>query len=127
MRFDFGDLRLDKRANHMMKTMCAPKESITETFYSWKETMAAYRFFDNEKVTPEKILKPHIQETYERIKKHERILLIQDTTAVVYKKHVEGMGLIATEDQHGFLLHALLALTPERVNLGRVHVKHWNS
>jgi hypothetical protein len=46
----------------------------------WVE--AAYRFFDNDKVSPEKILQPHIEATRERISQSEVVLLVQDTTVI---------------------------------------------
>ena len=44
------------------------------------EMEAAYRFFDNDKVLPEKILQPHIEATRERISQAPVVLLVQDTT-----------------------------------------------
>lgn len=41
---------------------------------------AAYRFFDNNKISPERILQPHIDATWERISQAEVALLVQDTT-----------------------------------------------
>jgi len=44
------------------------------------ETMAAYRFFDNDKTTFEKILQPHCHATEQRIASQEVVLCVQDTT-----------------------------------------------
>ncbi len=39
------------------------------------ETKAAYRFFDNDQVTPEKIQKTHFQATLARMSEHPVILI----------------------------------------------------
>jgi len=41
---------------------------------------AAYRFFDNPKVTPDKILAAHRGRTVQRMKGYEQVLAIQDTS-----------------------------------------------
>ena len=37
---------------------------------------AAYRLFDNQKVTAEKILVPHFQRTVERMGEHQRVFAV---------------------------------------------------
>ena len=53
--------------------------SINAACGGWAETTAAYRFFDNEKVTPEKLLAPHVAATIERMQGQPVVLLVQDT------------------------------------------------
>lgn len=55
-----GDARLDARLRSQMeKMMKAPSASVQSACSGWTETMAAYRLFNNPKVTLEKIFKPH--------------------------------------------------------------------
>jgi len=45
-------------------------------------TKGAYRFWDNEKVTPEKIRAPHRDKAVERAKEYGIVLAVQDTMEV---------------------------------------------
>ncbi len=77
---DLGDKRLNERSKIIVETLAAdPQASINAACDGWAETQAAYRFFDNSKVTPEKILDPHIQATKLRIKNQPVVLVLQDT------------------------------------------------
>ena len=58
------------------------RNKYTAASKSLKETVGAYRFFDNEKVKLEKILEPHVDAALERIKSHKVVLLIQDTESI---------------------------------------------
>ena len=54
---DFGDARLAKRVMEMASVLGNnPNLSITTAFKTKAEFEACYRFFDNEKVSPEKHL-----------------------------------------------------------------------
>ena len=57
---DLGDKRLNNRCNQLVdQFMKSPTASIPQACGSWKDTKAAYRFFTNESVSPDKILKAH--------------------------------------------------------------------
>ena len=65
----FGDARLDYRLPRLLGQLAAqPTASIPQACDTWADTKAAYRFFDNEKVTPEKIRQAHQESCLERIK-----------------------------------------------------------
>ena len=51
---DLGDIRLNKRSKRVIEALAANAEaSINASCEGWNETIAAYRFFDNDAVTPE--------------------------------------------------------------------------
>ena len=78
---DLGDHRLDVRLATLLDQLGQhPQLSIPAACGGWAETMAAYRFFDNEKTTFETILAPHRDAVIERMKASPVILLAQDTT-----------------------------------------------
>ena len=55
-----GEKRLDRRLMMLLSAFGErPQASIPAACGGWNETSAAYRFFDNEKVTPEEILASH--------------------------------------------------------------------
>ena len=64
----FGDQRLTKRLGKIVAELGAkPTMSVPAATNGRAEMEAAYRFFDNPKVSPEKILQPHIEATRQRI------------------------------------------------------------
>ena len=56
---DLGDERLNRRLELVLRRLAdQPEKSIPGALRGWSETQAAYRFFDDEKVTAEKVLSP---------------------------------------------------------------------
>jgi hypothetical protein len=97
----FGDARLDERMDKVLGGLAEdPGASIPQALGGWAETQAAYRFFDNDKVTFEKVLEPHSNATLERIRTQPVVLLPQDTTDCirVVNKGAMGMGTFRIPD-----------------------------
>ena len=125
---DLGDARLDKRACTLIETLGQrPDKSIPAACSGWKETKAAYRLLDSEKVTAQKLLEPHYHCTRERMMQHDTVLCLQDTTELDYtgKDDIEGLGTLNYEDRKGLYLHPTLAVTPERLPLGLLDSWSW--
>ena len=125
---DFGDLRLSKRLIHLAKKLGdKPTASIPQSCGSWDATKAAYRFFDNDKVTEEKIQEPHYRATKARMQSCPVILAVQDTTQLNFTQHpaTEGLGCLNTQDQQGFFYHPTLLVTPDKVPLGIIDHQVW--
>ncbi len=118
---DFGDQRLNARAARLLEDLGSkPSLSIPAACGGWGETQAAYRFFDNSKVTWEKVLEPHGEATRERLREHPVVLAIQDTTELDFggKKDIAGLGPLSYATQRGMYVHPTLLVTPERISLG---------
>jgi hypothetical protein len=117
---DLGDERLNKRAGVVLESLGrAPECSINAACDGWDETHAAYRFFDNDKVTPQKILQPHVAATHARIAREDVVLLVQDTTELDYSAHPPaGAGPLTSQERLGFLDHSHVAFTPQGLCLG---------
>ncbi len=61
---EFKDQRTTARmAKILLRFYESPDKSIKATGRDWDESKAAYRFFGNEDVTPEKMLRPHADAT----------------------------------------------------------------
>ena len=89
---------------------------------------AAYRFFDNDKVSPENILQPHIEATRERVSQTETVLLVQDTTDLDLtrpQQQVRGAGPMEYETRRGFFFHPLIAFNDQGLPLGIAWQKSW--
>jgi hypothetical protein len=125
---EFGDKRLSKRFTKLLSGLSQKSEgSIPTALDTWSEVCGAYRFFSNKKVTAEKIFLPHKRATLKRIKKEKVVLLPQDTSELNYssKGDIKGLGPLNTESHRGFLLHPVLAITPERLCLGALSNEMW--
>lgn len=125
---NFGDKRLKKRFGSLLnKLVACPDKSIPGSCKTWKETLAAYRFFNHKNITSFSILKSHQEATVERIKNEKIVLIPQDTTEIDFtgRKPLEGMGYLGHEKSHGFYLHPSLAITPNRLCLGIIDLETW--
>ena len=119
---DLGDIRLNKRSKQVIEALAAnPEASINASCEGWNETIAAYRFFDNDAVTPEQILQPHLEATQRRMREHPVVLLVQDTTELDYTQHPPlDARCLNTEQRFGLYEHVHLAVTPDKLCLGVV-------
>jgi hypothetical protein len=104
-----------------------PVSSIPRACQGWAETVAAYRFLDNPSVGFAEILSGHKEATLERIQAQEVALLVQDTSFLKYGtlQPKAGMGTVKERPCNEYLLHATVAFTPERVNMGVLGAKLW--
>jgi hypothetical protein len=120
---DLGDERLDARLEVLLSALGQrPNLSIPAACGGRAEMQAAYRFFDNDKVTFDKVLQPHFERTLERASKQEIVLLVQDSTEIDLtrpEQEVVGAGEL-DGSRRGFLLHEMQAFTPDGTPLGTV-------
>lgn len=125
---NFGDGRLVERMKKLLLALGEkPSFSIPEACSGWAETLSAYRFFANKKVTFEEILKSHYESTLERIRGQRVVLLPQDTTELIHvvNKGAKGVGTLKNTEKTERFLHPVLAITPDRVPLGVVSAQLW--
>ncbi len=124
----FGDARLTQRLISLVGSLVEhPNASIPEALGEWSSVKAAYRFFDNRKVTAKAIYDAHQEATLERIKGRPVILAIQDTTSFNYTLHrkTAGVGPIGQAGLSGFFLHSCLAVSEKGVPLGILAHHEW--
>lgn len=125
---DLGDKRLNDRAIKLLSDFGDnPVGSIPSACGGWKETKAAYRFFDNPKVTEDKVFSPHKEATLKRMESENVVLLVQDTTELDFsgQKCNQGTGFLNSEVRLGIYLHPTIAFTPKRLCLGVINAYHW--
>ena len=129
MGADFDDKRLDRRLTRIVADLAhQPTASIPAACGGHAEMTAAYRFFDNPKVTPQRILLPHIQQTTRRIAEQPLVLLVQDTTEADLTRPnstVAGAGPLDGSRRRGLFLHLMVAFTPDATPLGTVAAEFW--
>ena len=119
---DLGDKRLNRRSALVIEALAAnPEASVNAACDGWSDTLAAYRFFNNDSVTPEQILQPHREATQRRMCEHPVVLIVQDTTELDYTKHpTDDAQCLNTESRFGLYEHVHLAVTPDKLCLGVV-------
>ena len=137
-----GDGRLDRRLRQLVERMDAGfGESIPLACQDWAGTKAAYRFFSNERVSEEDILRGHFDATRHRFAASDGpILVLHDTTEFSWRrKRPEAVGFTTTVNSGrdkagrdrlhtvcGLLMHSSLAVTTDGLPLGMAAVRFWN-
>lgn len=130
---EFEDLSFnDKRIKRRFIGLCEnfikkPGSIIRQAMPDSSTIKAAYRFFDNVKVSKDQVLECHEAQTIKRVQDthNEKILVIQDTTYCTYtsKPSTKGIGVLG-KNQHGdilgFCIHHALCVTSNNIPLGLV-------
>jgi len=91
---ELGDRRLNRRLGCLAERLA---ERPGESFLKALDDAAlegAYRFFGNEKVTPEGILGPHFRQTACRAAELKQVLVIHDTTEFEFSGQSKRRGLV---------------------------------
>ena len=116
---DLGDKRLHKRSERILEAFAAdPQARVNAACDGWNDTIAAYRFFDNEAVEPNQILQPHLDAAKRRMREYPVALILQDTTELDFSAHPpDDAGCLNKADRLGIYDHTHLAVTPERLPL----------
>lgn len=125
---NLGDKRLNKRVIHITETLgLAPGRTIPQSFKTWAEIKACYNLFNNDLISYEKLLAPHVEKTLERIREHPVILLLSDTTDANYTTKIAMEGKERLDNkQNGLWIHSTIAVSPERLTLGIIDVNYWH-
>jgi hypothetical protein len=125
---DLGDARLTKRLVRIVADKLAtPTASIPQASGSWAATKATYRFLASEQVAAERIRAAHADATRTRIQHHDVVLVLQDTTELLYTAHphTTGLGDLDHAGSKGLKVHSALAATIDGVPLGLVQQSVW--
>ena len=124
----FGDKRLKRRAEKVLAKLSRnATDSIPAACGGAGETKAAYRFFDNDRVTPEEIHRAHHEATLVRMAAHPVVLIPQDMTVLNFSNQPkrEDAGPTTKDSTRGIHLHCAIAITPDKICLGVASIKQW--
>jgi hypothetical protein len=125
-----GDARLQQRLFDVATAFFArPQANIPQACGSHAAAKAAYRFFDNDRVSMDVLLEPHRQATADRMRREPLVLVAQDSSSLNYTRRpaMQGIGPIGSsrDGPQGLLVHSALAFTPEGLPLGILHMQAW--
>lgn len=120
---NLGDERLNRRYAKICRNLAADLSgSIPAAQADRHQSKAAYRFFDNPKVTPDKVMEGHLESLglLNPRKQKVRLLVFQDTSGLVYtgKKGASNLGPLNYEHNRGFYLHSSLISNVKGVPFG---------
>jgi hypothetical protein len=124
------DQRLRKRLLTLARDLYGrPQAQIPEACQSRAKSKAAYRFLDHPETAMEVLLEPHYQATQQRLREHQIVLAVQDTTSLNFTAHpaTEDLGPIGTRvtGSIGLLVHNTMAFSLEATPLGLLDVQCW--
>lgn len=120
-----GDARLDERLRRIASLVAAdPAESFPGQMESVADREALYRFFANPRVTMDSVLNGHVRQTHERMRRHEVVRILHDTSTFRFVGDRDGLGVIRGGAK-GFLAHVALAVAANetREPLGVVGIR----
>jgi hypothetical protein len=112
-RIELNDGRLERRLWRIAEDLSRqPAYPINQASEDAAATKAAYRFFDNEKVTAAKIFSAHRERTVQRMQDEAVVLAIQDTTFLNFTgpRKTRGLGPIGDSQRNaqGLIVHSCL-------------------
>jgi len=103
-KVDLGDCRLERRLRCVAEDLSRqPEYPINVASNDAASTKAAYRLFDNERVTADKILSCHRKKTLGRMQHEPVVLAIQDTSYFNFTNHKKTTGLGPIGDSSAIL------------------------
>jgi hypothetical protein len=123
-----GDARLDGRFADVLAALAArPTDSIPQACGRWGPTKAAYRFFENDRVTTPKLLQPITEATALACGECPVVYAVQDTSSLNFSRArpAAELGPINDSAARGLLLHSTLAVRADGVPLGLLAQRSW--
>jgi len=124
---ELGDARRTARLVALARQLAKNSSLSFPQALSSAELKAAYRFFDNDEVDTDGILTAHIGQTLARMSTIPVVLAIQDTTEfnLSHLPATTGLGYGSGGVVRGYMMHSMLAVSPEGIPLGVLGMKTW--
>lgn len=123
-----GDARRTQRLVRIVEDLAAkPNESVPQASRDRAAMQGMYDFWSNRRVDADAIIGAHAQKAIKRMREHQTVLAIQDTTELDYSHHrsTQGLGGISKARARGLKVHSVLATSATGVPLGVLHQEVW--
>ena len=110
-----GDQRLEERRDRLMAVLEQhPDTPFPEACADDAEVEALYRFLRNRRVSLDALIEPHVAASHRRCAAVGEMLVIHDTTDMVFAGQTARAGLATLgKGRHGFWVHAALAVSAD--------------
>src|SRR6266545_4243882 len=110
-----GDQRLHARRDRVMAALEQhPDTPFPDACADDAEVEALYRFLRNRRVSLEALMEPHVLAAHRRCAAVGEVLVIHDTTDMVFAGEAPRTGLaVLGHGRHGFAVHAALAVSAD--------------
>ena len=125
---DLGDRRLTRRLMRMAEAAeRSPVASLPERAGASAALEGTYRFFANDRVTPEALFDAHVRATVRRAMVEPQVLVIHDSTEFRFggENPRDGMGWINSDNTQGFLAHFSICVARTGRPLGTLALHAW--
>jgi hypothetical protein len=126
-----GAVVWDPRCRRSLATMVErlsqhPEESFSKACGP-AARQAAHRIFEHPSSTPEGLLQGHFAQTARRCEEHPLVLAVQDSTEFDFTSHkaTADLGPLGQGFTRGLMGHSVLAVSPEGLPLGLLHLAVW--
>lgn len=116
---DLGDRRRQPRLIQVAAGLARnPHGTLPGSFQRWSEAKAAYRLLEQDDVSYEKVIAPHLERVRAACGRGGEYLVVEDTTALDFTRHAaaQDLGRIGDDGGRGLYVHSTLALRVERWN-----------
>jgi hypothetical protein len=124
-----GDRRLNARRDRVVAALERhPDRGFPDTCETEAESEALYRFLRNPRGRPDAVLEPHLAATAARSVGTDDVLVVHDTTDMVFAGTAPRPGLTPlSPGRHGFWVHASVAVSADgqRIPLGLVALQSY--
>lgn len=126
---DLNDKRLTARFNVLVHQLSNNiSGTLPEVAQSKGATKGMYRFFDNKKVSPDKLIQAHVNQIdwQSSLGNTPRYLVLSDSSELDYtrKKGAAQLGPLTYKKRRGLLVHNSLVINEQGVIKGLLHQKH---
>lgn len=111
-----GDVRRNRRAARILEAWAEhPESSIPNASGDRSQSNLAYRFLSQETTNREALLRSHVEATLARIREHEEVWALQDTTEADFTAQpaTRGLGSLGRGTTRGLFVHSTLVLSAE--------------
>jgi len=122
------DARLNPRlVSMLMQVARRPGDSILHGARTPAEATGFYRFLENQRVEAEQLWKPIHESTAKALRGMRRVVVVQDSTALMFPrlKSTTGLGTADQEREEALWMHSALALHPKGHPLGLLYNHVW--
>jgi len=112
---ELGDQRLNERRDRLVAVLEQhPDTGFPDACADDAEVEALYRFLRNPRLSLARVIEPHFVATHARCAALGEVLVIHDTTDMVFTGETARTGLARLgKGRHGFWLHAALAVSAD--------------